>query len=85
LGLQLQQAFRMGTASGEGVQILSQFMACEPGRFIAMPASVWYNGTMPESLRWEGMWGLDTGTFAVHATSGSVGKTQTMMNRGHQR
>lgn len=82
---EVQQAFRMGQASSETSQILAQFMFAEPGKFIAQPASVWYNSTMPESLRWEGMWvvGASGGGSLIGPMGAS--KTQTLMSRGNNR
>lgn len=82
---ELQKAFQMGQGNTETMQILSQFMYAEPGKFIAQPASVWYNSTMPESLRWEGMWVV--GASGGQGLIGPMGapKSQTLMNRGNNR
>ncbi len=82
---ELQRSFQWGYASRESVQILSQFMYAEPGKFIAEPASVWYNGTMPESLRWEGMWGTVSSPSGRGMGPMGAPKSQTLLNRGNNR
>lgn len=82
---ELQQAFQWGFASRESVQILSQFMYAAPGKFIAEPASVWYNGTMPENLRWEGMWGVVASPVGHGIGPMGASKNQTLTSRGNNR
>lgn len=60
LKVELKDAFSAGYGARETKQMLGQWMQAmhtNPGRWVApKPADFWYNGSAPESRRWQGMW-----------------------------